>query len=280
MALNVDRLLAHRFAEIRHSYDRRDVILYALGLGLGRDPMDQGDLDYVLETRLQVLPTFVVTLASPGMWISDPAFGVDFARLVHAEQAAIFHRPLPVAGTVIATPRIAGLWDRGEGRGAVLAIERIVRDAATGLDCATVRQTLLLRGDGGFGGDPLPEPTAGFVAEGRPDAVIEVPVSPRAALIYRLSGDWNPLHADPAAAAAAGFARPILHGLASYGIAARAISREVGAEVAQLACRFAGIVTPGDTLTFRIWRGGLGQVAFDALVGDRKVLDRGMAAIA
>jgi acyl dehydratase len=274
MALDAERLLSHQFSPIRQSYDQRDAILYALGVGLGQNPTDEADLDFLLETRLRVLPSFAVTLSSPGMWIRDPAFGVDFAKLVHAEQQAIFHRPLPEKGDVVATPRVAALWDRGEGRGAVLVVERTVSDAETGDAYATVRQTLLLRGDGGFGGPPQPH-AAPLAARGEPDHIVDVATSPRAALIYRLSGDWNPLHADPAAAARAGFSRPILHGLASYGIAAHAVAVAAGGTVAEIACRFSGVVMPGDTMSFRIWQIADQEFAFEAMVAERKVLDRG-----
>ena len=280
MALNVDRLLGHQFTELRQSYSQRDAILYALGLGLGQDPTDKSDLTYLLETKLRVLPSYAVTLASPGMWIRDPAFGVDFTRLVHAEQDATFHRTLPNEGSVVATPRIAGLWDRGESRGAILIVERTVIDATSREAYATIRQMLLLRGNGGFGGNPQPAAQRRHSVLTDPDDVVDVQTSPRAALIYRLSGDWNPLHADPDAATRAGFARPILHGLASYGIAARTISRLVGRELAQFSCRFSAVVLPGDTLTFRIWRQMDTQLAFEAMVGDRKVLDRGFARFA
>lgn len=276
MTVDTVRLQSHRFSEIAQSYDPRDAILYALGLGLGEDPLDEDDLGYLLETRLDVLPSFAVTLASPGMWIRDPAFGVDFAKLVHSEQDAIFHRPLPPGTSVMATPRIAGLYDRGSGKGAVLIVERSIREAGSGQPYATVRQTLLLRGDGGFGGPPPPMLETTSPPNRPADLSMSVPVSPRAALIYRLSGDWNPLHSDPQAAAKAGFDRPILHGLASYGIAARAMQRMIGAVPTRVACRFSGIVFPGDTLDFKAWRQSDDLYAFEAFIGDRRVLDRGV----
>ena len=274
MAICPAALLAHDFGEIRQRYTERDVILYALGLGLGADP---DDLGLVYEHGLLPLPSFAVTLASPGMWIRDPRFGVDFTKLVHSAQRATFHAPLPAHGEITGTARVTALADRGEGKSAVLTLERRISDAATGLLLCTVQQTLLLRGDGGFGGTP-PERSGSVIPDRTADLVATTTVSPRAALIYRLSGDWNPLHADPASARAAGFDRPILHGLASYGIAAIAIARAAGVSptaVRHLACRFSGIVFPGDTLDFRIWRTA-GALAFAAHVGDRKVLDDGL----
>lgn len=270
-------ILAYDFGTPRQAFVARDAILYALGLGLGGDPLDATDLRYLDERDLAVLPTFAVTLCTPGMWIRDPALGVDFGKLVHAAQWAEFPAPLPANATVTGSGKVISLTDQGDGRGAVLVLEREIADAATGAHYCRLRQTLLLRGDGGLGGPAAPRDE--WVAPDRaPDRVAEFPTSSRAALIYRLSGDWNPLHLDPAIAAAAGFERPILQGLASYGIAAHAISRALGrdtADVASLACRFSGVVLPGDTLTFSIWRGGDASARFTATVGERKVLDCG-----
>lgn len=300
MAFRPAALLAHSFPESRQSYTKRDAILYALGVGLGTDPTNPADLPFLVECdhapsgaggsgllcsvrndaardALSVLPTFAVTLGSPGMWIRAPEFGVNFAKLVHYEQAATFHAPLAPEGEVVAQARVASVSDRGEGRGAIVVVERSISDAA-GAPLCSLAQTLLLRGDGGFGGEPA-RPQPSVIPDRVPDATASVPVDPRAALIYRLSGDWNPLHADPEAAKRAGLERPILHGLASYAIAGVAAARGVElspAALASLACRFTGIVYPGDQLDFRIWREAKG-VAFQAFVGERKALDQGFA---
>jgi acyl dehydratase len=219
-----------------------------------------------------------VTLGSPGMWIRAPEFGVDFAKLVHYEQAGVFHAPLAPDAEVVSRARVASVSDGGPGKGSVVVVERKISDAADGRPCCTLRQTLLLRGDGGFGGEP-PKHQMSVLPDREPDAVASVAVDPRAALIYRLSGDWNPLHADPAAAKRAGFERPILHGLASYAIAGVAVARALAlspAALSSLACRFTGIVFPGDSLSFRIWREGT-SAAFQAFVGERKALDQGFA---
>lgn len=277
MAIDPSALLAHDFGERRQAYVPRDAILYALGVGLGDDP---ADLPFLDETRLAVLPGFAVTLGSPGMWIRDPRFGIDFARLVHVAQDARFHAALPAAGDIVATARVASLTDRGAGRGAELMVERHIRAAADDAPLCTLWQTLLLRGDGGFGGPPAPR-----VASDPPDRPADhraaITLSRRAALIYRLSGDWNPLHIDPAAAARAGFPRPIMHGLGVYGTVAVALCRAVGADpsaLSALSCRFAGIVLPGDTLDLAIWRQD-DACAFVASVGGRRVLDHGRFAV-
>lgn len=273
-----DALFAHDFGRSEQAYAARDAILYALGVGLGADPCDAQDLLFLDERALSVLPTYAVTLCSPGMWIRDPAFGVDFGKLVHFAQSAEFFEPLAPGATVSGEAQVLSLTDRGEGRGAVLVLERTIRDASSGALHCRLQQTLLLRGDGGFGGEPAVRDEK-FDPQDAPDATGSFTVSPRAALIYRLSGDWNPLHLDPAFAAKAGFSQPILQGLCSYAIAGVAVSRALGrdpAHVARLACKFSGIVLPGDTLTFEIWNdAATGGSRFRALVGERKVLDGG-----
>jgi acyl dehydratase len=281
MPIRPDLLLAHAFPEARQRYTKRDAILYALGVGLGGDPTDPADLSFLLEDRLRTLPTFAVTLGSPGAWIKAPQFGVDYAKLVHYEQSARFHAPLPPEAETVSRARVVSVADRGAGRGAVVVIERDIRDATLEASYCTLRQTLLLRGDGGFGGSPPPQ-VASIIPEREPDARVAFAIDPRAALIYRLSGDWNPLHADPAAAKAGGFDRPILHGLASYAVAAVAVSRACGFspdQVTAVRCRFTGVAFPGDTIDFRIWRESEGAV-FQGFVGERKALDQGAVSFA
>ena len=275
MALRPDLLIAHTFALRQQRYERRDAILYALGVGLGVD--DPADLPFLLEDRLVALPTFAVTLGTPGLWIKAPEFGVTFAKLVHYEQAAEFHAGLPPEANVVAQARVVSVLDRGEGKGALVVLEREIGSAQT-LYC-TLRQTLLLRADGGFGGTPTPQ-QSNLIPDRPPDHIAHFPTDRRAALIYRLSGDLNPLHSDPEAAHQAGFERPILHGLASYGVAAVAVARALGqspTQVKRLDCRFSGVVYPGDQLSFRIWRTQEGAV-FQAFVGERKTLDQGRIA--
>jgi len=279
MSIQPDRLVGYRLPEIAQTYTPRDAILYALGVGLGHDPCALEDLKFLLEDGLEVLPTFAVTLASPGMWIRAPEFGVDFDRLVHAEQAAWFHARLPSEADVVGSAQVVSLTDRGPGRGAVLALEREIRDARTGRAYCTLRQTLLLRGDGGFGGPATPS-TPSIVPERPPDLRRRAAVDPRAALIYRLSGDRNPLHADPDFAKRAGFERPILHGLASYALAGVTVARVCGfspTRITALRARFSGVVFPGDVIDFRVWR-DKDEATFQAFAGDRKALDQGRIA--
>ncbi|MFY2834659.1 MaoC/PaaZ C-terminal domain-containing protein [Achromobacter xylosoxidans] len=264
--INPERLLARHFAPIEHRYTRRDTALYALGVGLGAHPADERELRYVYEgadgEALLALPTMANVLAYPGFWAREPDSGIDWRRLVHAEQEIRLHAPLPAAASVVGLNRISGLWDKGEGKGALLRQTREIRDAATSVLLATVTQLSLLRGDGGFGpggsdgAPPAPHP----MPERAPDAVCDLPTLPQAALLYRLSGDLNPLHADPRVARAAGFDRPILHGMATMGVAAHAVLREVldyqPGRLAGMRLRFTSAVYPGDTLRNEIWVDG------------------------
>jgi acyl dehydratase len=282
MAFDPDRLRAHAFPLTRASYTERDAILYALGVGLPFGAATE-DLTYLLEDRLTVLPTFAVTLATPGMWVKAPALEIDWVRLLHAAQAAEFHTPLPAQAEVVSHTRIKSLHDRGAGKGSICVVERRIVDAANDTLYCTVNQTLMLRGNGGFGGEPAPRVAPPTPPDRAPDHSDNVRISPRAALVYRLSGDVNPLHADPKVARQAGFARPILHGLASYGtLGALVLRRFCGdnpARLAALSLRFAGVVYPGDRLDCDFWQDG-DQVLFNARVGDRVVLDQGLARLA
>ena len=282
MPLDPDLLLNRRFPRIEHRYCARDAILYALGIGLGRDALDPMDLRFLIGSEMDVLPTMAVTLATPGLWVKDKALGIDWVRLVHIAQAATFHAPLPSEADVFADAHVLSVADRGSEKGAVVTLQRSIYHSTDGALLCTVIQTLLLRGDGGFGGvlprrtpdDPLPDR--------QPDIVTSFVTSPRAALIYRLSGDLNPLHVNPSVAAAAGFERPILHGLASYGIAGWvvlcAFCKGCASALASLALRFVGVVMPGDTIDFRLWRDG-DRVLFRAYVGGRLTLDNGVAVL-
>jgi acyl dehydratase len=268
------RLLALPFPEIVHSYTERDTILYALGVGVGHDPMDRAQLQYVYEPGLVALPSMAATLAYPGFWYRDFDTGLDFSRIVHGSERIVLHAPLPVAGTVVATARIVDVIDKGAGRGAVVVSERDIKDRADGRLLATVRQTAMCRGDGGFGGASRSEPRPAGPPERAPDQTMEWPTVPQAALIYRLSGDPNPLHADPDAARQAGFARPILHGLATMGaVCHAAVAKLFGhdpARLAEMECRFTAPVYPGDCIRVAFWAMPDGWI-FRASVGSTVV---------
>jgi acyl dehydratase len=276
-------LLAHTFPEVRHRYQERDAILYALGVGLGSSPTASEDLAYVYEKNLRVLPTMAVTLASPGMWVRAPELAIAWEKLLHVAQNAKFHAALPSQGEVIGRARIASVTDLGKERGAEVIVERTIADVASGALLCTVEQVLRLRGNGGFSAAPASRPPSSPLPDREPDQRVRFATSPRAALIYRLSGDWNPLHADPAIAARAGFQRPILHGLASYGLAGWVILKSFAhadaARLKALSLRFASPVMPGDTLDFEVWQSAE-NIMFRALVDGRPVLDQGNATLA
>jgi acyl dehydratase len=264
--LQPDRLLARRFAPIEHAYTLCDTQLYALGVGFGADPCDQAQLRFVYEgadgQSLRALPTMANVLAYPGFWAREPDTGIAWHRIVHAEQHIELHAPLPASGTVIGQTRISGLWDRGADKGAFMEQQRVVHDTATGKPLATVKQLSLLRADGGFGpgGSEGAPPAPHRIPERQPDAICDLRTLPQAALLYRLSGDRNPLHADPAVARGAGFDRPILHGMATMGFAAHAVLRSVldydTARFAGMRVRFTAPAWPGDTLRTELWIDG------------------------
>ncbi|MCD0504944.1 MaoC/PaaZ C-terminal domain-containing protein [Bordetella petrii] len=281
MPIDPDQLLAARIPSTDQQYHWRDCVLYALGIGVGLDPMDESDLAFVDETRLKVEPTMVNVLGDPGFWMRDMPLGLDWVRTVHGEQALRIHRPLAGAASVRGVTRIVGLADKGAGRGALIYVERDIQDLADGALLATVYQTVFCRGDGGFGGTDIPRPAPPPVPDRQADQSVLLDTSPQSALIYRLSGDLNPLHADPAVARQAGYARPVLHGLASFGAVGHALLKACcggePAPVRSMGGRFSAPVFPGETLGLDIWRTGPGRYAFRASVPSRQavVIDHG-----
>jgi acyl dehydratase len=272
MPINYDKLMNWPFGDVEQTYTVRDTMLYALGLGLGADPLDEAQLRFVYEDGLQALPTMPVVLAGPGFWVKDPESGVDWVKVLHGEQGIQLHRPLPAAATVVGRTRITEIVDKGPDRGALIFSERTIRDKATGALLATTTSTTFARGDGGFGGPSRPTPEPHRLPERAPDAVCDLPTLPQAALVYRLSGDYNPLHADPKVAARAGFRAPILHGLCTLGVAGHAILRtQCGYDPARfrsLRLRFSAPVYPGETIRTEMWRDG-DVISFRARVVER-----------
>ena len=254
-----------RFDDVRQHYEDKDTMLYALGIGLGQDPEDARQLRYVYEKGLQAFPTMSVVLGYPGFWMSDPRAGIDWVRLVHGEQRTTLHAPLPTSGTVIGKSRITHVIDKGADKGAIVITERTLHDERGAL-LATLQQSTFCRGDGVFGQGDAPQ--------GEPERRCELRIPPQAALLYRLNADRNPLHADPEVAHQAGYPRPILHGLCSYGVAAHAIVKTWcdydAARLTGLAARFSAPLYPGETLQCDMWRQPDGQIRFIA-----RALERG-----
>jgi len=275
MAINYEQLMAWPFEDVRHRYTQRDTMLYALGVGLGVDPLNETELRFVYEKNLLALPTLPVVLGYPGMWMKDPATGIDAVRLVHGEQGLVIHRLPAPEGEVIGRTKVTGIVDKGTGKGALVYTERTVHDAASGELLATLTSTTFCRADGGFGGPTGPVKTVHELPARAADHSVDFATQPRAALIYRLSGDYNPLHAEPAVASAAGFKQPILHGLATYGIAGWALTQRVcggdPSALQSLDVRFSSPVYPGETIRTELWVDGK-VVSFRARAVERDIV--------
>ncbi len=276
MPIDYAKLKNREFADIEATYGVKDTMLYALGLGLGQDPMDPKQLRHVYEEDLVTLPTMGVVLATPGFWVKEPDTGVDWPKVLHGEQGLTIHKPLPPKGRVVSKFRIDEIIDKGAGKGALMYTTRELRDAGSGELLCSLTSTSFLRGDGGFGGPSGPTRQPHPVPEGTPDAFFDWPVGRHAALLYRLNGDYNPVHADPKAAAKGGFAQPILHGLCSYGVAGWAVTNLLcdgdASRLRRFDLRFTTPVYPGETLRTEVWKQGTGVAAFRVRVPARDVI--------
>ena len=290
MGIDYARLKSWPFAPVEHRYNVDDAIRYALAIGLGADPVDERQLAFVDDTASvpRVLPTMAVVLGYAGPWMTDPAAGIDYSMILHGEERATFERPLPPEGAVTSKHRVTHVVDKGAGRGAVIGVEKELFDAG-GTRLATLAHIIVARANGGFsspnGGSDAPPAALPRVPDRQPDRLWEFRTLPQQALMYRLCGDRNPLHSHPPAARKAGFERPILHGLCTYGIAGHALlAAWCGydeSKLKSLACRFSAPVIPGELLRFEMYDEGA-EVAFRAraVERDKVVLDYGRAAIA
>jgi len=270
--------------EGRHfSWTDRDTMLYGLAIGMGADPLDRRELPFVYEEGLRTVPTFAA-VAAWGAGITPERIGVNRGKTLHGEEALIVHKPIPVTGSVIADSRVLAVYDKGEGKGAVIQRETVLRDPDSKEALATLTRTAFARADGGFGGPPDTR-TMNVTPERQPDVTIELPTRRDQALLYRLCGDRNPLHADPELARAAGFEGPILHGLCTYGMACRAVLQAFcdydPARIREFSVRFSAPVFPGDLLTVDLWRDAH-DVWFEVGVRARdiKVIRNGRATLA
>jgi len=268
MAIDPEALVARPPIVTHQSLTKRDVMLYALGVGAD-------ELTFVYEEELQMLPTMATTLAYPGFVWKDFDLGADWRKVLHGETSIELHRPLPVEGELVGSTTFGPIFDKGADKGAVCFVTREIRDAAGAL-VATIRNSSFLRGDGGRGGSSEPQPKPRPMPEGEPDEVVTLPTALNQAMIYRLSGDYNPLHIDPEVAKAGGFDRPILHGLATFGVAGRAVLQALcdnkSARLKRLDARFASPVFPGETIRTEIWREGQGRAAYRAKVVERDLV--------
>lgn len=280
MKIDPDYLINRKFPTVAESYTEKDCILYALGVGMGLDPEDEEALRFVYEDGLKVMPSQPVVMAHPGFWASENDIGLDWVKILHLSQELIFHKPLPPAGTVEATTRFTDVFDKGERLGALLMTERIVRDKATGEDICTVNTEVLARGDGGFGGERKAKRKNDKIPAREPDKVCDLGTSPQQALIYRLSGDHNPLHVMPQIARDAGFKSPLLHGLSTMGVLTHALLKSCcdykPERFKHLRLRFSAPVYPGETIRTEIWEED-DHIAFrcKSLEQDKVVINNG-----
>lgn len=256
MPIDLERALGSEPVTSAFAWKPDDVILYHLGIGAGIEAAtDPKELEYLYEVNLKVLPSFGVVPPFSALWSLNnfPGMDINMMLVLHGEQELTLHQPIPTEANVVNTSRIAELHDKGKA--AVVKVE-VTTTLADGTPLFTNLFSIFARGEGGFGGSQG-ETTTIAVPDRAPDAVVKSPTLAHQALIYRLSGDKNPLHADPAFAAMAGFDTPILHGLSSYGVVCKAVvDGMLGGDVTKVAgyrTRFAGVVYPGETVVTSIW---------------------------
>jgi acyl dehydratase len=282
MTINFEKVAALRTHGQAYSYRDRETMLYALGVGMGAAPFDERELAFVYENGLKAMPT----LATVAAWGAGDfaSTGVNYLKVVHGEQRLTLHRPMPAGCEILADWRISECVDKGPDKGAVLYSETVLTDKTNGEKLVTLLSTIFARGDGGFGGPSSGGPPLHQVPARAPDAECALPTRPDQALLYRLSGDRNPLHADPRIARMAGFDRPILHGLCTYGVCCRAVLRTCAdydpSRIKAFDARFSTPVYPGETIVTHMWKDG-STVSFEAKVAERdvKVVTNGRAVV-
>ena len=291
MAIDYDDMMQSGATGLVSRYDEKDVMLYALGVGFMRDPLDEKELPFAYENNgLKVVPTFASVIsrgeAPPEQQRMPQKSNINFMMVVDGERRITVHKPLPSKCEVVSDERYLDILDKGEGKGAVLIQERVSRDAATGEKLFTIVSSIFARGDGGFGGKPQGGPALHEIPDRAPDLVKECDTRSDQAFLYALSGDRNPLHRDPAFARMVGFPRPILHGLCSYGTACRAVLSTVAEyqpeRIQQFDVRFSKPVFPGETLVVEMWKDG-GTISYRASVKERPgtvVLNNGLCILA
>jgi acyl dehydratase len=258
-------------------------MLYALGIGLGADPLNERELPFVYEKGLKVVPTAATMLSmgrppgsrpSPEVPAGLRLSTLDVAKVLHGEQTVELHRPLPPSGGFTTSSRTLAAYDKGAGKGAVVVNETTWTDDE-GLRIVTLTSSVFARGDGGFGGPSTGAPAPHMRPGRTPDLSVDIATRPDQALLYRLNGDFNPLHADPALAAQAGFPKPILHGLCTYGLTCRAVLEAIvdydSDAILSHQARFSSPVFPGEVVTVDLWRDGL-VISFEARVKARNTV--------
>ena len=281
MTINYDEIMNLTSENVEISYSDKDSILYSLGIGLGNDPMNLNELKYVYENSQSVLPSMATNFQyhSPLLLKTN----INFIMVVHGEQRLSITNALPVSGDFIANAKVIGCYDKGPARGAIIEVETTVKNKKNNEDICKLVSTTFARGDGGFGGPDSPKKEI-FIPDGEPDYVSEVSTKPDQALIFRLSGDYNPLHSDPNFAKAAVFEKPILHGMCTYGIACRSLVNEIcendSSKLKRFDCRFSSPVYPGETIITEMWKKDK-MIYFNSKVKERDklVLKNGVSVI-
>ena len=281
MTINYDEIMNLTSENVEISYSDKDSILYSLGIGLGNDPMNLNELKYVYENSQSVLPSMATNFQyhSPLLLKTN----INFIMVVHGEQRLSITNALPVSGDFIANAKVIGCYDKGPARGAIIEVETTVKNKKNNEEICKLVSTTFARGDGGFGGPDSPKKEI-FIPDGEPDYVSEVSTKPDQALIFRLSGDYNPLHSDPNFAKAAGFEKPILHGMCTYGIACRSLVNEIcendASKLKRFDCRFSSPVYPGETIVTEMWKKD-NMIYFNSKVKERDklVLKNGVSEI-
>lgn len=281
MTINYDEIMNLTSENVEISYSDKDSILYSLGIGLGNDPMNLNELKYVYENSQSVLPSMATNFQyhSPLLLKTN----INFIMVVHGEQRLSITNALPVSGDFIANAKVIGCYDKGPARGAIIEVETTVKNKKNNEEICKLVSTTFARGDGGFGGPDSPKKEI-FIPDGEPDYVSEVSTKPDQALIFRLSGDYNPLHSDPNFAKAAGFEKPILHGMCTYGIACRSLVNEIcendASKLKRFDCRFSSPVYPGETIITEMWKKDK-MIYFNSKVKERDklVLKNGVSEI-
>ncbi|MCK1652144.1 MaoC family dehydratase N-terminal domain-containing protein [Bradyrhizobium sp. 149] len=275
MSARYDELKALKNLGQKYAYTDREVMLYACGIGLGADPMDENELAFVNEGTLTPRPLKVVpTFASVAAWGAGPGeMNLNRVMVVDGERDITFHQPLPVAAHITADSSVVEVYDKGKDKGVVISHQTVLKNEK-GEKLATLVASRFARGDGGFGGPNLTQPDPHKMPSRAPDTTIDIVTRPDQALVYRLCGDRNPLHSDPAFAKKAGFPRPILHGMCTYGITCRGVLQTYAdydaSAFRQHVARFSSPVYPGETVTIDLWKDG-NVISFEAKVKSRGV---------
>jgi acyl dehydratase len=274
MAISLDQLMAIRSDNVHFAYRERESLLYSLSIGLGENPLDERELQFVTEGDQR--PRTVATMATVlTQFAAFRTSGIDYAHILHAEQRLTLHRPLPASADLLADYAVTGVADKGSQKGILVYIETRARTASDNQPLFAAGATVMARNDGGIGSGGLCSPAVHLIPGRAPDRTIVIGTRPNQALLYRLNGDRNPLHSSPAAAALAGFRQPILHGLCTYGIACRAVIANVceydHTRIGRFDARFSSPVFPGESIATDIWMDG-DTVSFRCRVPERDVV--------